>query len=158
MQSQKPEFCFDTRHIEWTRLEGSPEFDYPIDYQLAVLGSQPDIGTLDLLVRFAPDSYCHFHRHCAATTTLVLEGEQHVYDVGEDGETIHRVRPAGTYAHSPGGDVHMERGGPEGALVFFAMTSADGHIFELLDRDRKVISATTVEGMSGPLDPSVLAG
>jgi hypothetical protein len=144
----KPEFRFDTAHIEWTHLEGGPEFDYLIDYEIAVLGSQVDNGTLDLLVKFAPNSYCHFHRHCAATTTLVLEGEQHIYETSADGETIHKVRSAGTYAHSAGGDVHMEQGGPEGALVFFAMHAPDGKVFELLDADRKVLSESNVEEMA----------
>ena len=144
----QPRFHFDTSHIDWTHLEGGPEFDYPIDYRLAVLGSQPDVGSLDLLVQFAPNSYCHFHRHAAATTTLVLQGEQHIYETTDEGETIHKVRRAGTYARSPGGDVHMECGGPEGALVFFAMQSPDGRIFDLLDKDRNVLSSASVEEMA----------
>ncbi|MGH0032031.1 MAG: cupin domain-containing protein [Myxococcota bacterium] len=141
-------YRFDTGHVRWTRLEGGDEFDYPIDYEMAVLGAQPDIGTLDLLVKWAPNAYCHFHRHCAATTVLVLEGEQHVVEVTEGGETIHKVRKAGTYAHSPGGDVHMEHGGPEGALVFFAMHAPDGRVFDLLDRDGNVLVGTTVAEMA----------
>ena len=148
-----PDFKFDTSHIEWTHLEGGPDFDYPIDYEIAVLGSQPDIGSLDLLVKFAPNSYCHFHRHCAATTTLVLEGEQHIYELGEDGETIHKVRTAGTYAHSAGGDVHMEQGGPQGALVFFAMQAPDGKVFDLLDAERTVLAESTIEEMSKGITP-----
>ena len=144
----QPRFHFDTSHIDWTHLEGGPEFDYRIDYRLAVLGSQPDVGSLDLLVQFAPNSYCHFHRHAAATTTLVLQGEQHIYETTDEGETIHKVRPAGSYARSPGGDVHMECGGPEGALVFFAMQSPDGRIFDLLDKDRNVLSSASVEEMA----------
>jgi hypothetical protein len=144
----KPDFRFDTRHIEWTHLQGGDDFDYPIDYELAVLGSQPDVGSLDLLVRFAPNSYCHFHRHVAATTTLVLQGEQHIYETLEGGETLHKVRPAGSYARSPGGDVHMECGGPEGATVFFAMQSPTGGVFDLLDGDRNILVSTTVEEMA----------
>lgn len=144
----KPDFRFDTSHIEWTHLEGGPEFDYPIDYELAVLGSQPDVGSLDLLVKFAPNSFCHYHRHCAATTTLVLQGEQHVFETGDDGATIHKVRPAGSYARSPGGDVHMERGGPEGALVFFGMQSPTGQLFDLLDADRNILVSTTIEELA----------
>jgi len=149
----QPDFRFDTSHIEWTHLEGGPEFDYPINYEIAVLGCQPDIGSLDLIVKFAPNSHCHFHRHAAATTTLVLQGEQHIYETSDDGETVHKVRKAGTYAHSPGGDVHMERGGPEGALVFFAMQSQTGHVFDLLDADRNIIASSTIEEMAKGLIP-----
>ena len=137
---------FDDREIQWTHIEGGPEFDYPIDYWMAVLGYQEENGTLDLMVKWAPDSYCHFHKHVAATSTLVLQGEHHVVDVDADGnETNHSVRPAGTYRHSPGGDLHMEYGGPEGAIVFFALQDPEGRLFDLLDKDHNVIGTTTIE-------------
>ncbi|MDP6875449.1 MAG: hypothetical protein QF521_18150, partial [Alphaproteobacteria bacterium] len=88
-------FRFDTSKIEWTHFEGSPRFDYPIDYAVAVLGAQQDIGAIDLLIKWGPNAYCHYHRHLAATTTLVLEGEQNLYEVSDTGETIHKVRKAG---------------------------------------------------------------
>ncbi len=149
----EPLFQFDTSHLEWTRMKGGPDFDYQIDYELAVLGAQPELGCLDLLVRFAPNSYCHFHRHCAATTTLVLEGEQHVYEIADDGERIHKVRKAGAYARSPGGDVHMERGGLNGALVFFGMHSPSGKLFDLLDADQNVLVSSTVAEMAQGVSP-----
>jgi hypothetical protein len=143
-----PEFNYDTSHIEWTHLEGGPEVDYRIDYDVAVLGSQPELGRLDLLVKFAPNSYCHFHRHVAATTTLVLEGEQHIYETDAGGKTVHKVRKAGAYAQSAGGDVHRECGGPEGAVVFFAMHSPNGRVFDLLDEEGHTLVSTTIEEMS----------
>ena len=141
-----PTFQFDTSHIKWTHLTGGPpEFDYPIDYEMAVLGYQVDKGLLDLIVKWAPNSYCHFHRHAAATTTLVLEGEHIVDEIRPNGETVRSVRPAGTYRHSAGGDVHMESAGPNGATVFFAMHAIDGRLFELLDKDQNIIATNTVE-------------
>jgi len=143
-------FQFDTSRIAWAHMKGGPEFDYPIDYKIAVLGCQPEHGALDLIVEFAPNSFCHFHRHLAATTTLVLGGEQHLIETSPSGESIHKVRPAGTYAHSPGGDVHMERGGPQGALVFFAMRSRDGAaggVFDMLDTSRRILASSTIEEM-----------
>lgn len=143
---------FDLSDVDWTHMEGGPEFDYPIEFDVAVLGSQPDHGTLDLLVRFAPNSHCHFHRHVAATRTLVLQGEHHVFDVGSDGETIHKIKPAGTYSQSPAGDIHMERGGPSGAIVLFNLHSPTGVLFETLDADHNVLAQSTIESMSeGPL-------
>ncbi len=133
-------------------MEGGPEFDYPIEYDVAVLGSQPDHGSLDLLVRFAPNSHCHFHRHVAATRTLVLQGEHHVFDVEPGGGIVHKVKPAGTYGQSPGGEVHMERGGPDGAIVLFALHSPTGVLFESLDSDRNIMAVSTIESMAeGPL-------
>lgn len=138
-------FQFDTSKIEWTHFEGSPRFDYHIDYAIAVLGAQPDIGVIDLLIKWAPNAYCHYHRHLAATTTLVLEGEQNLYEVSDSGETIHKVRKAGDYAHSPGGDLHMECAGPDGALIFFGFQSPDGRLFETLDKDQNVLATATIE-------------
>lgn len=141
----KPDFTFPTENIEWIHLTGDGEIDYPVDYRIAVLGSQPEIGCLDMLIDFAPNSYCHFHRHVAATTTLILEGEQHIHETGPDGEKLHKIRKAGDYARSSGGDVHMECGGPEGALVFFGFQTPNGKLFELLDKDENIIATTTIE-------------
>ncbi|MBV40073.1 MAG: hypothetical protein CMM23_15675 [Rhodospirillaceae bacterium] len=146
-------FRFDMSTIEWTHFQGSPRFDYHIDYAIAVLGAQPDIGVIDLLVKWAPNAYCHYHRHLAATTTLVLGGEQNLYETTNTGETIHKVRKAGDYALSPGGDLHMEQAGPDGALIFFGFVSADGRLFETLDKDHNTLATATVqEWAAGNID------
>ena len=143
---------FDLSSVDWSHMVGGPEYDYPIEFDVAVLGSQADLGTLDLLVRFAPNSHCHFHRHVAATRTLVLQGEHHVFDVGSNGESVHKIKPAGTYSQSPSGDIHMERGGPNGAIVLFNLHSPSGVLFETLDADHNVLATSTIESMSeGPL-------
>lgn len=140
-------FRFDTSELRWIENKGSPRYDYPIDYDIAVLGSQPDLGRIDLLIRWGPESFCHFHRHVAATSTLVIEGEHHVIDVGDPGDDAERdVRRAGSYRISPGGDLHMEQGGPGGSLVLFSMHEPSGRLFEVLDRStHDVIATTTIE-------------
>jgi hypothetical protein len=149
-----PKYNFDSDHIDWTHIQ-DPEAGYPCDYKLAVLGSDAETGRLDLLVKWPPNAYCHFHRHLADTTILVLEGEQHIIEVADDGtEGAHKVRPAGTYANSPGGEAHMEHGGPEGATVFFALQARDGRLFETLDREMNVLASSTVEEMGKILAPS----
>ena len=150
----KPDFNFDTSKIEWTRVQ-DPDAGYPCDYEMAVLGADPALGRLDLIVKWPPNSYCHFHRHVADTTILVVEGEQHIIEINDDGtEGAHKIRPAGTYAHSAGGEAHMEHGGPEGAIVFFAIQSADGRIFETLDKDMNVLVTSTVEEMGQAVTPA----
>ncbi len=145
-------YNFDSDHIEWTHIQ-DPDAGYPCEYKTAVLGADPALGRLDLIVKWPPNSYCHFHRHLADTTILVLEGEQHIIEIADDGsEGAHTVRPAGTYANSPGGgDAHMEHGGPEGATVFFALQSADGRLFETLDKEMNVLASSTVEEMAESL-------
>ena len=71
---------FKTDAIEWQRIVGSPRFDYPIDYWVAVLGVQPEQGRIDFLSKWEPNAYCHYHRHLGPTTLLVLEGEHHVVE------------------------------------------------------------------------------
>jgi hypothetical protein len=135
---------FKTADLNWHILKGGPEFDYPIDYSLALLGAQPEHGRIDFLVRWEADAYCHFHSHLADTTTMVLEGEHHIVETTPT-QTIHKVRTVGHYAYSPGGDVHMEYAGPEGTLVFFSMAAADGRLFEVLDRDHNILTVTTID-------------
>ncbi|QQS14446.1 MAG: hypothetical protein IPK81_09955 [Rhodospirillales bacterium] len=138
--------AIDFERLDWMWFKGGPRFDYPIDYGLAVLGARPAEGRIDFLGRWAPGAYCHFHRHTGDTTTLILEGEHRVLDVTDAGDRL-RIRPRGDYAHSPAGDLHMEYAGPAGSLVFFSMTTPDGRVFEVLDKDRKLLSTVTIDDM-----------
>ena len=107
---------------------------------------RPD-GHVELLYWWEPNSYCHFHRHTATTSSLVLKGELHVINIDpKTGEELGvKIRPAGDFASKPPGDVHMERGGPEGALVFFSLYSEDGSLAETLASDGRVLSTSTMD-------------
>ena len=136
----------NTNDIKWHHLVGTPEFDYPIDYWIAVLGGNVAEGRVEFLVKWESDAYCHFHRHYGSSTTLVLEGEHHLFEITAT-ETIHKIRQAGHFARSKGGDVHMEYGGAKGTVVLFCMHSDDGRLFDVLDKDDQIIVTTTVEDM-----------
>ena len=41
----------------------------------------------------------------------------------------------------------MERGGPDGTLVFFSLYAGEGPVFETLDKDMNVLQASTVAEM-----------
>lgn len=141
-------YKFDGHTIEWNEIE-DPSQEYPCKYSMAILGADPATGRLDLIVKWPPNSYCHFHRHVADTSILVLEGEQHVLEIHDDGsEGEHKVRPAGTYLMSPGGEAHMEWGGPEGAMVFFSLFAGDGPVFETLDKNMNILDDATVAQMA----------
>ena len=139
---------FDDENLKWRRFVGDDNFDYPIDYEASLLSIRDD-GHVDLLYRWAPNSYCHFHRHTAETTSIVLAGELHVIDVdAETGEELStKIRKAGDYAHKEPGDVHMERGGPEGALVLFKLKAIDNSLAESLAQDGTVISESRFDDM-----------
>ena len=137
---------FQTDDLKWKHFTGSDKFDYPIDFYSSLLSVRPD-GHVELLYWWEPNSYCHFRRHTATTSSLVLKGELHVINIDpKTGEELGvKIRPAGDFASKPPGDVHMERGGPEGALVFFSLYSEDGSLAETLASDGRVLSTSTMD-------------
>ena len=135
---------YNDKEIDWIHLLGDDTFDYPIDYSAAVLNLLDD-GHIDMLFRWEPNQYCHFHRHLVNTTTTVLQGEHHLVDMDKGVEGEHRIRVAGDYSHRPPGEVHMEYAGPQGSLLLFNMYAPDGRLFEILDRDENVLSLVTID-------------
>ena len=132
--------------LNWIHFTGSEKFDYPIDYWGAVLNISDD-GHLDLIYRWAPNKYCHFHRHTAEISSTVLAGELHVFDYVDGKEVGQKIRRPFDFVRKDPGDVHMERGGPEGALVLFHLKSPDGKLSELLANDGTVIKAITIDDL-----------
>jgi hypothetical protein len=69
-------------------------------------------------------------------------------DVEEGGERVHKVRVAGTH-HLTTGDSypHLERGGPDGALLFFSHHTDDGRLYEIVDDGGEVLSTVTIDSL-----------
>ena len=137
---------FENDNLRWKHFTGSDRFDYPIDFYSALLSVRPE-GHIELLYWWEPNSYCHFHRHTANTPSLVLKGKLHVIDVDlKTGKELGiKIRPVGDFASKEPGDVHMERGGPEGALVFFSLFTEDGSLAETLSQDGRVLSTSSID-------------
>ena len=130
--------------LYWTHFEGNRHFDYPIDYWGAILDVRDDGRQLDMVYRWAPDRYCHFHRHLSAISSTVLAGQLHVTDFAPDGTELDtRVRGVGDYSHTSEPDIHMERGGPDGAVVLFNLFAPDGDLTHVLGRDLEILRTTT---------------
>ncbi|MCP3983800.1 MAG: hypothetical protein GY723_05390 [bacterium] len=141
-------FRFDTSHIDWHHIAAGADFEeFDLTYDYSILGYDTKSGTLDMLMRWAGDGgYCERHRHTGITSTLVLEGEQHLDELLPDGTVRHKVRRAGDYALSLGVEPpHLERGGPEGATALLSMHTSNGVLFELLDADLKVLTEVSIE-------------
>jgi len=139
---------FDPSRYRWREVTGGPELSYKVRHEYAILGHDVGAGTLDMLVRWSGDGgHCPLHRHVAATTVLVLEGEQHLWDLHPDGTRgPHKVRRAGDYALTLDAPLpHFERGGPEGGLVFFGAHARDGVLYEIFGEDRKPMALVTIE-------------
>jgi hypothetical protein len=139
---------FDPARYKWREVTAGPELSYKVRHDYTILGYDLAAGTLDMVVRWAGDGgHCPIHRHTATTTILVLEGEQHLWDLHPDGSRgEHRVRSAGDYALTVGdAHPHLERGGTDGGLAFFGNHSNDGLLYELLDEDLKVVADVTME-------------
>ncbi len=139
---------FDPGRYKWRQVTGEPGLSYKVRHDYSILGYDLAAGTLDMVVRWAGDGgHCPIHRHIATTTVLVLEGEQHLWDLHPDGTRgEHRVRCAGDYALTVG-DVlpHLERGGEEGGIAFFGNHSSDGLLYEILGEDLKLVANVTME-------------
>ena len=140
--------CFAPSRHKWREVTGEPGLSYEVHHDYTILGYDLDAGTLDMVVRWAGDGgHCPIHRHTATTSVLVLAGEQHLWDLHSDGSRgEERVRRAGDYALTAGDSLpHLERGGPEGGIVFFGTHSADGLLYEVLDEDLKLVVNVTME-------------
>ncbi|NKC01457.1 MAG: hypothetical protein GKR90_23570 [Pseudomonadales bacterium] len=134
--------------VDWHHITDAPgEVDYHLDYEYSVLGYDTDAGQLDMLMRFRPEGgYCERHSHVAATTTLILTGEQHLEEIQLDGSTQTIVRPTGAYAISPpDAQPHMETGGPEGCTLLLSLKADQGVLFAVYDKAFQRKAVVTIE-------------
>jgi hypothetical protein len=140
--------AFDPDRYNWREVTGEPGLSYKVRHDYTILGYDLAAGTLDMVVRWAGDGgHCPLHRHTATTTILVLEGEQHLWDLHPDGTRgEHRVRKAGDYALTTGEThPHLERGGDAGGIAFFGNHSSDGSLYEIVDEDQNLLLNVTME-------------
>ena len=133
-----------SNHLDWQHLEGGPKFDYPIDYLVAVTRVDRAAGQIEFLAKWAPNSYCHYHRHVGRTATRVLQGEHHIVETTEL-QILHKIRKPGFQGQTPAGELHMEYGGPEGTTVIFLCEAVDGNLFDIVAKDGVLLATATVD-------------
>ena len=134
----------DPSSLMWHHYREDADYPYPVSYWGTILDID-DAGHVSAVYRWDPGSFCHFHRHLCAVTSIVLQGELHVKTY-EDGELVStKIRRAGDYAKKPSGDVHMEQGGPDGALVLFELYAPEGQLTEQLDVDGNTLRTLTTD-------------
>ncbi len=140
----------DPEKYRWIHIFDDSSPLYTVDHEQTVLGYDRDAGTFDMILRFKGNGgHCNRHRHVTTTTVLVLEGEQHLWDIHPDGSHgDHTVRIAGDYALTVGDRLpHLERGGDQGGVAFFGCHTDDGVLYEILDEDMKVVLDVSIEGV-----------
>lgn len=140
---------FDPDTIEWHRIVGDQPEVYNLDYEYSLLGYDVTAGKLDMMMRFKPEGgYCEPHSHVAATTVMILQGEQHLEEQLADGSVKKIVRKAGEYAIS-GRDAlpHLETGGPEGAVLLLSLHTDNGILFEAFDPEFNKMFDFSIEEM-----------
>jgi hypothetical protein len=135
---------FQSNRLDWQPLKGSPRFDYPIDYSVAVTCVDRAAGVIEFISKWAPNNYCHYHRHLGRTVTRVLQGEQHIVET-TDLQIVHKARKPGFQGQTPPGELHMEYGGPEGAAVIFLCEAVDGNLFDIVAKDGTVLATATLD-------------
>ena len=140
---------FEGDEVEWHHITGEPGDAYNLDYEYSLLGYDLAAGKLDMLMRFRPGGgYCEPHSHVAATTILVLQGEQHLEEQLPGGDVKKVVRAAGEYAIT-GRDAlpHLETGGPEGAVILLSLQTDNGVLFEAFDPEFNKLFDFGIEDM-----------
>lgn len=130
-------FRFDASRADWKPFVTEGCFYRILDVDVQA-------GTAEMLVKFAPQGRCLYHRHQAAVKTLVLEGDLHLFEPTPDGE-VHSVKPAGSFSTGAGGEVHIEGAGDAACVVYFSMSTKTDVIYEILDRDLNLKRAITVQ-------------
>lgn len=133
----------DLNSLNWIPERDMSDPRRPVASSTAVVGGDAASGRVDFFTRWEPNSYCSFHAHLADTISVVMAGELNVENL--DGSR--KQRTAGDYTCTPAGRRHYECAGPEGALLFFSLTSKDGAAFELIDEDGHSKGVVTVADM-----------
>jgi hypothetical protein len=143
-QNSLRNFCFDTKEVDWKDFITTGCYYKLLDVNVAA-------RTADMIVKFEPGARCMYHRHVAPATSLVLEGELHIFDKTSTGETLRVVKPAGTYTSGVEDDMHVEGGGENGVIVYFSMRGASDHIYDLLDSQLNLKRAITIQDFAKDL-------
>ena len=133
-----------SNQLNWQHLKGSPQFDYPIDYLVAVTRADRASGQLEFVAKWAPNAYCHYHRHLGRSSSWVIEGEHHIVET-TDTQILHKTRKPGFRGQSPAGDIHMDYGGAQGSTVLFLCEAVDGNLFDIVAKDGTVLATATID-------------
>lgn len=110
-----------------------------------------------MLMWFAPQARCVFHRHLATVSTFVLQGELRVWEQTPQGEVL-KLKPAGSFSVGGKDEIHIEGGGAQGAVIYYHMQADAPVVYQILNPDLQLRRSISVEDFerdwreSWPLD------
>ena len=122
-----PEFDIDA--INWQPFGRYEGFDYRL------LNVDMENRVIDLMFRFQPNRRCFYHTHHMPSSTLVIHGEQHIWEKNPDGSETHKVKRAGEFSVSAGAETHIEGGGPDGGIIYQNVRVNDDIVYSILNDD-----------------------
>ena len=134
------------RDIPWKPFGSYEGFVYRI------LDVNPESRTVDMLFHFEPNRDCFYHRHLCGVASLVLEGQHRIREPDGQGSERLKLRSAGEFSFSAGGDTHIEGGGPEGAVVYFSFRGSQDHIYDILDENLNLVREVSVQDFKRAFD------
>lgn len=127
----------DYSNIEFKPFPGVEGLD------VCVFDVDLDRQIIEAAFRFPVNDTVALHRHVSQTNMLILAGELIIY---EDDGSIRDRRTAGHYYTGKTNDVHVEGGGPNGAIVFYSVRGhGDPRVIDLLDENHDVLGSLTFE-------------
>ena len=131
-----PNFSCDSSAVQWKAFitEGC---------YYKILHVDVAAGTAEMLFKFTPNALCVYHRHAATVSTLVLEGELRIQEQTPNGEVL-KIKAAGSFSVGGKGEIHIEGGGPGGAVIYFGMRTDDEVIYEILDKNLNLRRSITL--------------
>ena len=126
MTNEKTSF---SRNVVWKKMGNYEGFDYKL------LDVNCDNKIIEMLFRFEPDQKCFFHRHYHPTSTLVITGEQRIYEKNKKNGllTLSKIRRAGEFGISEGEETHIEGGGSMGGIIYQNIQVKNDIVYSILN-------------------------
>ena len=135
---------FDDSNIRWRTIEGIDHAWYH------VLNVDLERKQVDTLFKFAAGQKVVLHRHHAAYSTFMIQGELRLYD---QAGALTEIRPTGSYVARPaGGEPHMEGGGEIDCIGYFSNRDCGDVIYEILGPDMSTVATLGINEFKAFLD------
>ena len=136
----------DPENVNWQSFSSYTGFRYHL------LNVDVENRVIDLMFQFDANEKCFYHAHHQPSSTLVLQGEQHIWEKDEKGKETHKVRRAGEFGISNQKEVHIEGGGPDGGVIYQNIRCGVDPVYSILNADLSTRIDVSLEDFAKALD------